>query len=148
MAFAFVDFEGESFVQVTSLDLTRNEYCPWKLQSAVGRHHSPSDCAADVLAFHPFQPFWLGLAAAKRWGSDSADYSATAVGSDGIEAPDPVLAVVAAFAAALVGDTWDSCPAPDSCSACFDSQECCWHNHSRVRCSAWREPSFDVAEVD
>lgn len=141
VAFAFADFEGESFVQVTSFDLPVNEYCPWKLQSAV-HHRSPTDFAAGVSEVHPFQPFLLVLAKVKH--SDDADCSAKVAGFDGIVAPDPEFAVVA-FAAEFEGDTSDNCPESGSCFACSDSPEYCLHIHSHEQYWALMEPSFDAA---
>lgn len=49
--------------------------------------------------------------------------------------------IAAAAVVVVADDTSDNCPASGSCSACFDSPECCLRNRLHVRCSASTVPS-------
>lgn len=139
-----MDFVGGSFVQVTSFDLRECEYCPWSLQSALGRRLQAADCAVDALAVRPFLPFWRILL--EETFDDGADCWAIIV--DSFEIAEAVLGTaVEAVAVELAGDgTSDNFRAFDSCSACFDSPECCLRSRLHERCSASMAPSF--AAVD
>lgn len=145
-AIVFVDFVGGSFVQVTRFDLLVHEYCPLSWQN-VDRRLPIVDFSVGQVAVAskvlPFQPSLLILLEAML--DDDADCLETTVAL-GIAVAAVVAVVFAAAVVELVVDgTADNFQASDSCSACFDSLECCLRNHWRERCLALMVPSFDAA---